>query len=97
MSDEDDDLNTTWNRIRRKVRRDEYEGDDRRSPDRRQSPPDMMKFLPLAMAIAGGIYGYAVLNSQVETQARDLMRVEQSHKDWNLSISDRVRAIELHE
>jgi hypothetical protein len=86
----DDEYDSTWDRVRRGFHRTRYEGEEKRSPP----SFDFIRWLPLALACLSGVYGYATLTADVRTLQRDMSNLEQVHRDWNKSISDRVRDLE---
>ena len=86
MSDDD----TTINRIVKRLRREQYEGEERRSPDRRETPHDIFKWFPLVVVAVTAAVGYGTLTSAVDNLKEDVGEL----KNWNISISDRVRDLE---
>jgi len=90
--DDDDELEQTrWDKFR--GRRSRYEGDERRGA----SPPNLLAYLPLLIACLAGVAGYVQMGADVKTLRRDVDESKQQFRDWNVSISQRVRDIERGE
>ena len=93
--DDTDELERTrWEKIRgrpsRSRSRSSYEGDDRREA----TSPNLIAYLPLALACLAGVAGYVQMGADVATLKRDVSNAEQAFRTWNVSISERVRELE---
>ena len=77
MSDE-----TLIERVARRVRRE----DDRRENDRRAppawNPVDLVKWLPLLLAVSAGYGGYKELQAKVAEHTREFDRLEASAREY---------------
>ena len=63
---------TLVRQIRRAVRRDSYEGEERRGPQ----PVNWFAWLPLLLAVLAGVTGYVRTQAKVEELERNLHAME---------------------
>lgn len=86
-----DDLDTTTiNRVIRRMKRDSYEGQERRAPQ----PADIPKWAGIVIAIVAAVSGYATLRADVRHAIEDQQELNVRFVEWNKSISERVRELE---
>lgn len=84
MTDESDQ--TLINRVVRKVRREQWDGPEKRAPQP-LTVLDYMKFLPLVVAVIAGAIGYGALQTRVDRLEQD--RIEQ--RDMNKELWKAIR------
>lgn len=92
-----DDDPTVVRQIKQVLKRDRYDGEEKRAPQP-MTVTDYIKFLPLVAVILAGVTGYVRTQSDVEVLRRDVDRAieesKQAHtelKDWNIELSKRLR------
>lgn len=90
MSDDDP---TVVRQIKQALKRDRYEGEEKRAP-RPMTVTDYMKFLPLVVVAFGGYGAFIENQKDSAANAKEIVRLEAAMKelrDWNIKLGERLR------
>ena len=70
---------TLIGRVTERINRERYQG-----PERRDNPSDILKWLPLAIAVVAGLAGYFRMEAQVQVNQRDIAELREADKaQWS--------------
>jgi hypothetical protein len=81
---------TLVERVARKIRREGYQGEEKRAP----SPVEWVKFIPLALAVLGAVAGYYRLEARVDGLRETVSEMKADAKEQHGAMWRAIRGSE---